>query len=76
MGFSYNKRLFNQFKIPRRSFAIQLRGQGQWPALDLPDVAGPHTLGRKALGSAVLTVLVPSERYYQERGRPHKKVTD
>ena len=23
-----------------------------------------------------LTVLAPSERYYQERGRPHKKVTD
>ena len=30
----------------------QLHGQGQRPALDFPDVAGPHTLGRAALGLA------------------------
>ena len=52
-------------------------GQGQRPALGLPDVAGPCPPGRDAIGPChSLPCWPPSERYYRQRGRRHKKLTD
>ena len=60
----------------RRAFQSPPAGQGQRPALDLPDVAGPRPWARRHWALPVLTVLAPSTRYYQQRGRRHKKITD
>ena len=39
-------------------------------------MAGPGALGGRHWALPVLTVLAPSTRYYQQRGRRHKKLTD
>ena len=42
--------------------------------VDKSDVPGTDPLGASYLG--FLTVLAPSERYYERLGRSHKKLTD
>ena len=51
-------------------------GQGQRPALDLPDVAGQVPWAGRYWALPFLTVLAPSARYHRQRGRRHKKLTD
>jgi len=50
--------------------------QSQWLALVELDAAGTYSMGEAGLGTAFLTVLAPSERYYEKRKRAHKKLTD
>ena len=60
----------------RGAFQPPATGQGQRSALDFSDVAGPRPWAGRHLALPVLTVLSPSTRYYQQRGRQHKKLTD
>jgi hypothetical protein len=66
-----------QRDLPGRSaFQPQPFRQSQWPALAVLDVAGSHPWAGRVWALPFLTVLAPSERYHQERGQSHKKLTD
>ena len=65
------------YRDPVRSSRSQPPGQGQRPALDLPDVAGPRALGRTPLGLALshrAGALGPATT--NSRDASHKKLTD
>ena len=63
--------------LPRRgAFQPEPTGQGQRPALDLPDVAGPRALGRTPLGLAGAHRAGAIDAVLPQQGRRHKKLTD